>query len=258
MSRDNKQNVKGLTKYQQTLLKEIVSSLQWEGNFTCLTKSNIFNRRFCEEFLNYLRVHHCISEQPITKDRFEYAILQILRRCGLKCKKAKSGNPGHDLTINRIRFSVKTQADKKIKLSELHISKFMELGKGNWRKRIRDLHALRNQFIAHLKGYEKIISLRIFRKDAHKAIRWEYELVEIPKNLLLEATQGTFSFAKTRNTGAGKNIAPSGYCKVFAKEQNLKFELYFDGKGERKLQIKKLQKSECQVLAKWSLTVPNR
>lgn len=49
-----------------------------------------------------------------------------------------------------------------------------------------DLVELREMFKNHMKGYEKIFTLRALRK----APDWIYELVEIPKTILEQAMQG--------------------------------------------------------------------
>jgi len=42
------------------------------------------------------------------------------------------------------------------------------------------------------------------------------------------------------------------YCDVVDTLGNKKFQLYFDGGPERKLQIRGLEKSWCTVYAEWS------
>ena len=76
-----------------------------------------------------------------------------------------------------------------------------------------------------------------------------YELIEIPKTLLAKAATGRLEM-KSTSTQSPK----PGYCYV---EENGKplFSLYFDGSGERKLQIKGLQKSRCQVHASWKFNL---
>jgi type II restriction enzyme len=48
--------------------------------------------------------------------------------------------------------------------------------------------------------------------------------------------------------------AKPGYCHVPSKAGPLKYALYFDGGGERKLQIKGLRKDLCTVHAEWIFT----
>ena len=105
---------------------------------------------------------------------------------GHRAELAPKGNPGHDATVDGVQLSLKTQADKNIKENILWISKFMELGKGDWGDDTNDLEGLRGQFLNHLDSYEKILSLRAVRKAPH----WKYELVEIPINVLKLANGG--------------------------------------------------------------------
>jgi len=46
-----------------------------------------------------------------------------------------------------------------------------------------------------------------------------------------------------------------GYCYVENDEGELLFQLYFDGGGEMKLQLQRLDKSECKVHATWEFTI---
>jgi len=119
----------------------------------------------------------------------------------------------------------------------------MELGKGEWSNSIEHLEGLREQFFDHMKAYERIFSLRCLSK---KPERWYYELVEIPKSLLEEARSGNLRMLTT----SSQNPKP-GYCDVESESGELKFQLYFDGGTERKLQIRNLLKQYCVVHAKW-------
>lgn len=200
---------------------------------------------FTEEFARYfggiLLVHHALSEEPLTKDKFEHAMLRVLGESGLDTQLAPKGNPGHDITVGGERWSLKTQADRNLKPDSLHISKFMELGRGKWTDE-SSLSGLRQHMFDHLKRYDRILSLRHRIDGANR----HYELVEIPKRLLLEAKNGKL----TLNNASKQNPKP-GYCRVYDRQKKLKFQLYFDGGTERKLQIQHLQKRLCYVRASW-------
>ncbi|GMV50923.1 MAG: hypothetical protein AMXMBFR67_24660 [Nitrospira sp.] len=127
----------------------------------------------------------------------------------------------------------------------IHISKFMELGKGQWKDKVDDLYALRDRFIHHMENYSRIFQLRYFRPITNSS--HFYELVEIPKALLDEARTGTFEiFLKS------KQDPKPGVCRVIDQEGVQKFELYFDGGSERKLQIRGLRRNLCMSHATWS------
>lgn len=235
--------LKGLTDGQTEWLKKVIEQFQRPHQFKRNPYSDIVSDCILQDFGDGLRIHHCFSSEAFSKDKFEYAIERVVNFCGGNAKLAPKGNPGHDITINGVKFSLKTQADKNLKTDLLHISKFMELGKGNWSDE-NDLTGLRDQFFHHMRSYDRILSLR--RLQASKDTLCFYELVEIPKILLEEAKNGNLSMMQT-----SKQTPKPGYCHVKDESGNEKFQLYFDGGTERKLQIRNLDKSLCIVHAEW-------
>jgi type II restriction enzyme len=127
-----------------------------------------------------------------------------------------------------------------MKLGFIHISKFMELGKGDW-----DLTELRRRFLAHMEKYDRIFTLRHFPTAEHH----KYELIEIPKKMLLEAEDGKFETMEK-----SKQNPKPGTCTVSDEHGKRKFQLYFDAGTERKLQVKHIDKSFCIVHAEWTIT----
>ena len=118
----------------------------------------------------------------------------------------------------------------------------MELGKGVW-----ELARLRDVFLDHMQNYERIFTLRcINRIPKGNPTFFKYELVEIPKNLMLESLNARLVI----QTNSQQNPKP-GYGYVEGAGGNLKFSLYFDGGTERKLQIKQLRKALCISHATW-------
>jgi hypothetical protein len=191
-----------------------------------------------------LRLHHCFSREPFSKDKFEYLLERASNNCGTRAELARKGNPGHDITIDGFKFSLKTQADKGISRKSVYISKFMELGKGKWGDEEGDLIGLREQFFSHMKSSERILVLRTVSKSPDE---WEYELVEIPKALLQRASDGTL-----RMIHRSRQHPKPGYCDVLDAKGNLLFQLYFDGGTERKLQIKAINIENCILHARWT------
>jgi hypothetical protein len=240
--------IDGLTDNQILLVREVINQFSLPFvEITAKVDSDIIRNNMLHDFGDVLRIHHCFSHEPFTKDKFEYALVRTLNSNGIRSNKANQGNPGHDIEIEGINASLKTQADKNIKLNELHISKFMELGKGKWGDDPEDLENLRKLFLNHMKSYERILSLRCLEKGPTE---WAYELVEIPKALLIEAENGTLTMMQESS-----QMPKPGYCNVEDLDNNLKFQLYFDGGSERKLQIKKLKKQLCIIHGTWRFQV---
>ncbi len=212
-----------------------------------LNTTDLFDKTTLQNFGDAMRVHHSFSSEPFSKDKFEYVLVAVLNMSGHKAELAPKGNPGHDVTVDGVKLSLKTQADKNIREDAIWISKFMELGKGSWGDDPNDLLGLRDQFISHMNSYERILSLRALEKER----KWKYELVEIPKELLSLAKNGDLEM-KTDS----KQYPKPGYCYVRDEQGGILFDLYFDGGGERKLQIKKLNKKHCRVHATWEFIIP--
>ena len=212
-------------------------------------KSDLINDQILHDFGDVLRIHHSFSLEPFTKDKFEYALEKILTHRGVSAKLAHKGNRGHDLTINKETFSLKTQADRNISEHYIWISKFMELGKGIWGDKEEDLVGLRNAFITHMDHYDRILILRAIGKNPH----WKYELLEIPKKILQLAKKGELKMMHD-----SKQYPKPGYCFVNDPKSGEEiFKLYFDGGRENKLQIKNLRKKFCKLHAYWEFSVPN-
>lgn len=186
-----------------------------------------------------LRIHHAFSRQALSKDRFEFALESTLNRAGIPAELVASRtNRGHDITIRGVPISLKTQADKGIRADKLHISKFMELGKGAW-----ELSLLREMFARHMDSYERIFQFRCLLLSSSQ---YFYELVEIPKTLLAEVMNVELEIRTS-----SKQLPKPGYGRVFDPDGKLKFELYFDAGTERKLQVKNIRKDLCVLHASW-------
>lgn len=212
-----------------------------------VTVSDIFDDTVLRNFGDALRIHHSFSAEPFSKDKFEYVLVEVLKISGRKAFLAPKGNPGHDVTVDDIKISLKTQADQGIKGNFLWVSKFMELGKGKWSNNPSELEGLRQQFFEHMRSYDRILSLRALQKAPH----WKYELVEIPKSILMLANSGILDM----KLDSKQNPKP-GYCYVSDAEGRKLFNLYFDGGTERKLQIKNLNKNLCRMHAIWEFFIP--
>jgi type II restriction enzyme len=231
---------------QLAVIDTIVSALLRPATFERKKESDLVTEGVLREFGDILRIHHVFSEEPFTKDRFEYALQKACNSSGIEAKRAPRGNPGHDLTIKETAFSLKTEASAGIRRDRIHISKFMELGQGVWSDKEADLIGLRDRFFNHMKSYQRILTLRRLPETGSQF----YELVEIPKALLELAVSG-----KLEMRMQSKQMPKPGYCTVTDQNGRISFQLYFDGGTERKLQIKDLKKDLCTVHATWKFPV---
>ena len=239
--------VPNLTEFQLQLLDGVVHAFGQPKEFWRKPDSTLVTPEVLEDFGDVLRMHHCFSKEPFSKDKFEYALERVSVGAGISAHLAPRGQRGFDMEIAGERFSLKTEASRAIREGIIHISKFMELGGGTWGSNPDDLIGLRQQFLTNLHGINRILILRFLKKGEPQFL---YELVEIPKALLSKSASGTFEMMTN-----SPQMPKPGYCHV--KEQDdLLYSLYFDGGTERKLQIKGMQKHLCTVHASWKFELP--
>lgn len=231
-----------LSNYRLQVVDQVVEAFNQPKCFCRNADSALITQDVLEDFGDVLRMHHCLSREPFSKDKFEYALERVLLAAGILAQLSPRGQRGFDIEIADEKFSLKTEASKAIREDTIHISKFMELGGGIWGSKAKDLIGLRRQFMDALAGINRILILRALKKGDPLFL---YELVEIPKTLLLQASVGRLEMMMQST----QNPKP-GYCYV-EDDSKLLFSLYFDGGGERKLQVKGLQKALCTVHATW-------
>lgn len=196
-------------------------------------------------FGNSLKVHHHLfSHEPFRREKFEFVLERVLKEMGREVQRATSRTEKWDIAVDGVRWSLKTQADEAIRADVVTVAKWMELGKGVWTDEIGELKKLRGLFFDHIEQYDRIFTLRCLTRLTPKY--WHYELVEIPKKLLLGARRGEFEFGPRSET-----IPRSGHCTVTDRHGVVLFRLYFDGGGERKLWLKQLRMDKCVRHASW-------
>jgi Type II site-specific deoxyribonuclease len=238
------ESLSALSESQLAWTEGVIKQFQLKPELHGNPDSDLTTECVLEMFGDALQIHHCFSREALSKDRFEYAFCAVLNKCLVPATLADKSNPGHDITIEGVPFSLKTQANRNISARFLHISKFMELGKGKWEVE-EDLVGLRDRYFEHMKAYKRVLQLR---RLTDKETLQVYELVEIPKKLLTTAKKGKLVMM----TGSRQRPKP-GTCTVTDKTGNTIFELYFDGGTERKLQIRHLDKRYCIVHAVWKI-----
>lgn len=229
-----------LTPTQLQWIKATILAFGVPHKFWRASDSDIVTQAVLDNLGDRLLIHHMGSRQALSKDRFEFAFEASLNDSGVPAQLVKSRtNRGHDITIDGTPVSLKTEAAANIKADSIHVSKWMELGKGEWK-----LHLLRDLFLEHMQSYERIFTLRCLDIDPYHVL---YELVEIPKALMLEASNCQLEIRED-----SRQSPKPGYGYVRDAVGQLKYALYFDGGTERKLQIKILRKNLCKVHATWA------
>ncbi len=235
-----------LSEGQLIWLDRVIQIFESPNEYLCF-KSDLFDGVDINNFGDALRIHHSFSVEPFSKDKFEYVLEKVLNMRKKRAHLAPKGNRGYDIIIDDMPVSLKTQANRDIKDDKIWISKFMELGKGQWTDKPEDFMSLRKAYFNHLNEYDRILILRALTRSPE----WYYELVEIPMKLMRLAQNGELEIKVD-----SKQFPKPGYYHVYSENMDKLYDLYFDAGSERKLQIKNLVKSHCIVHATWRFTIP--
>lgn len=241
---------------QLTLLKKATTAFaKTKVVFERLPQSDLITDAGLDYFGNALVMHHATTSQAFKKDKFEHLFRDT---CNFQKSDATyavlspANFPGADLRVGTERFALKTQADQNIKRDVLTLTKWMELGRGDWTDKIDHLKGLTNQFLAHLQKYDRILVLRCL-SDSNP---FEYQLVEIPKAIFSNSHNATYRFSEVKKP-IGPEEARPGYGDVYdvTFPTSKLYNFYFDGRGERKLHIQNISISRCLVHARWRFGV---
>ena len=144
-------SIEALPETHVAWIEDVIAQLSRPYDFARLPASDIVTDCVLRDLGDTLRIHHALSREAVSKDKFEYALERVLTNCGIAAKLAPRGNPGHDITIADVPVSLKTQANSSIRDDQIWISKFMELGRGDWVD-ASHLSGLRQRFFDHMRS----------------------------------------------------------------------------------------------------------
>lgn len=234
--------VTGLDPVQVELLTEVATVMLRQVVEIVNPVSDLVTPRFAANFRNRLLIHHATNEAKLTKKAFEYAFKGACEADGKTSFITISNTfSGVDVTVDGVRYSLKTEASKTIKAEQITISKFTE---ARWVQQQTTLDGLAAQAAvripAHLNGYDRILVLRARELPN---TRLQYELVEIPQDLLRRVstlTSADFS-PQTAQGGSSARVTHDG---------KLAFTLRLDG-SDGKVTIASLQIMFCTRHAAW-------
>jgi hypothetical protein len=244
--------IHSLSDRQRQRVSRLIGALTTPVDTWAASDSDLASPEFMDVMSDVLRGHHVASSKALGKEHFEHALAGAMVELSRSAELSPMGYPGADITVDDSPWSLKTQGDQNIRPDVIHISKMMELGKGRWHDEA-DLADLRDRMLEHMEGYERIFTMRYLSGAKAKRGKGEheYELVEIPKALLEESAGVACVMAHD-----SRQTPKPGCCRVTDDWGETKFELYFDGGTERKLQIRKLRVDLCRPHARWRFRDP--
>lgn len=226
------------------VLETMVDSLAGSFRETLLPSSDIATPAFAQNFRQRLQIHHATHEEAFKKKTFEFAFKASSIAAGKTATMdPNDSNPGHDVTVDKVKFSLKTEAGKSINSDFITISKLME---ARWIRECQtgeDFQRGMSKLLTHFLHYERIVMLRAKAVSVPFA-GVEYQLVEIP----LAVIQAVGLLKATDFGPRGERSGGSSAVVKFKGEDA--FRLRLDGSVE-KVTVSRLKKSLCTVHATW-------
>ena len=226
---------------QIDLLMEMARYMTVRVDESVSETSDILTPKFRANFSNRLLLHHATHVEKLTKKSFEYAMCAAFQSDGHNAEiVADSTNPGPDLIVDSVKYSLKTEAASSIHAQRITISKLME---ARW---IRDCRTredfsqyTKERVVTHLQKYDRVLMLRAFSVSG--GVR--YDLIEIPIDLLLSIRQLSPNHFRERTNGGGSG------ADVMKGDVRL-FSIRYDGSVE-KVTINNLATSFCILHGSW-------
>ena len=226
------------------VLETMVDSLGGRFEERLSPDSDIAIPAFAQNFRQRLQIHHATHEEAFKKKTFEFAFKASCIAAGKKATMdPNDSNPGYDVIVDGVKYSLKTEAGKSINNELITISKLME---ARW---IRDCQTGENfqhgmkHLHRHFSQYQRVLILRA-RRVATPFVGVEYQLVEIPLAIFFAVGDLTPEDFAPRGQKSGGSSAIVRYSGSDA------FRLRLDGSVE-KVTVSRLKKSLCKIHATW-------
>lgn len=237
--------LKALNPQEVDLVLELIKALALQAKSYIGPQSDLCDEKFSEHFVSRLKIYHALNDDVLKKKTFEYAFARSLSYSGKQATVTENSVlAGEDVSVNGVKFSLKTEASKTISKRSIVISKLME---ARWIRECTDaesiLESVQQHVVAHLRRYDRILVLRAFKGDNV----YRYRLVEIPLELLLKMeTLSASSFSLRTANGSSRAAVYDGADQVFS--------LSLDGSVE-KITIRGLDESRCFLHGEWEVPV---
>jgi hypothetical protein len=259
--------VRELNIVQVGLLLEMAQAMTIEIEEFVNEGSDILAPEFVTNFSNRLIIHHATHVEKFSKKAFEYAFAAASTSAGRNASVTlNSTNPGEDVIVDRVKFSLKTEASAGLtRKKSITISKLME---ARWIREckvtIDFARETTYRVVSHLRKYERILILRaydilsplpkenqtktlplIHDSDAIQALpKVRYDLYEIPLSVLMLIERLQESSFKPRTKSGGSS------AKVYAADNKAAFTLILDGSVE-KITVSNLVTDLCFLHGSW-------
>ncbi len=155
------QVLRELNTVQITLLLEMAKAMTRNVREYINERSDLLVPEFATNFSNRLLIHHATHVEKFSKKTFEYAFASASTSAGRTAEIITSStNPGTDVLVNGVAFSLKTEASAGLRRDKITISKLME---ARWIRECKTpedfAYGMTTRVVLHLQKYQRILAL---------------------------------------------------------------------------------------------------
>jgi hypothetical protein len=199
----------------------------------------IFTKTFVSAVQSLIERHHTIYPRlPPQGLFFESLVEQAFHLAGRSRDEViptTPNGPWHDLSVNGVKLSIKSETGKVTNPTKIGITKLCTTETGEWNSAALIAHT-----IAHINRHDRMLMVRTIWQEAS----FDYQLIEIPLDLLKR--MATADFSEVGNRRGRRSIG----ADVMEGSERL-FRVHFDG-SDGKCQIHGFPVDRCRMLRKWS------
>ncbi len=204
--------------------------------------SGVFNDAFLATLQGLVGVHHSIYPGiPPQGIYFESLVETALRNVKkpFSVIQTARNQPTHDLLVEDVRLSIKSETGKSTRLNLITITKLCTTEKEPW-----SADVLLGRVLEHLTRYDLILMLRAIWKRPIL----HYQLLEVPVSTL--QLMKAASFIKIERRKGRQSLGADVY-----DGDDIAFHVHFDG-SDGKCSIRGLDIKRCALLLEWDREMP--
>jgi len=205
--------------------------------------SGIFDPGFIAVLRHLISVHHTLYPSIPPRDIFFESLVEAafdkVQKPWAPLKPTVRSYSGHDLLVDDMKLSIKTETGGKTNQKWINITKLCTTEREPW-----DAETLIGRVLAHLSRYDVILMLRAVWKEKYI----HYQLLEIPIEDLRLIKTAQFH-------PVGKRAGRQSLGADLVLDGEIITHIHFDG-SDGKCQVRHFPVTRCAMLEEWDQRLP--
>jgi hypothetical protein len=179
-------------------------------------ESDLVTPEFSDAFANFVLLHHAIYQGPLSKEAFEYVFSVANETAGRAAvRNTLRGSNTHDVAIDGVKWSLKTEAGRDTRPNKVRIEKWME---ARWIRECTnpaECAMAMQRVVDHMADYQRIAVLQA--EVSRNQSSTHYRLFELPHAAISSLTSLHHSAFKKEGSkrSYGADLLATSGSRVF-------------------------------------------